>query len=226
MSIEMNKSNLSYLTKNVLLVGAGAVLIGLSAIFVFQANADDSDKKEMTRADWKRIVKWDDECDRRVRRYIDADIGFVGVDVYKLKSGTELVSIVCRSAAYNEGVVLYQKPKGSVEYKLLEFPQIVPVDQSSKPIKSPSGYYRYTDRLLWGSTNIDTENEKISFRDYFRSGGGCGLYTEYKLADSTPVITLFRARNICDSTNPPIKKWRSYSNKEIASWPMGDVPER
>lgn len=189
--------------------------------------ANESDTtKNMSRADWKHIIQWNDKCDKGVKHLLDANIGFVGVDRYMLKSGSLLVTVTCKSASYNQGMIVYIRPKASDKYQLLEFPQIAPIAQSTKPIKSHSDFYRFKDSMLWGNIAVDTAKNMLTNTDFFRGGGGCGLHTEYKILDNKVSMVSFKSQIICRSDQIPVNKWKRYSISDISSWPMGEKPSR
>ncbi|THB68706.1 MAG: hypothetical protein D6B27_02030 [Gammaproteobacteria bacterium] len=137
------------------------------------------EKLPKTRQEWKSVLNWPKKCDENPSLTSD---DFDSVEVTNLRSGNQLVSVVCTTGAYNMGEIIYFHPKNSDKYTLLTFTRFgVTENFPDKSVKNKSKYYRYLDSLLWGSALVKEEDEIIY---YIHSGvladAGLMLFTTYQ----------------------------------------------
>lgn len=200
------------------------LLIPLSACGTSTEHSTGSNPE--TRTEWRKLIKWDDQCEEGVKHITQYSSRFVGVDHYQLKSGVELVKVVCETGAYNRGSIIYIRTSKQSDFILLNFLQVGAAKNALPPVKSASGFYTYSDNLLWGNIHVDLKTGRITNTDFFRGGGGCGLVNEYLINNSQAELINFKAYPDCSTKNPPVENWPQYTPSQWSTWVKGNKPER
>lgn len=199
-----------------------------------------------TRSEWRSLIEWPTECDEGVSHIIDDLPSFVGVESYKMSSGMELVEVVCRTGAYNQGEMYFYKDLDEKNsYRVLTFPQFASVSSAPSGLKwstcnktNLSGnnclnkgradiniepiLYQFNAPLLWGNIRIDTKKNIIVVDNFYRGGGGCGVSTSYSVAEEVPSILELKVHEECGQINLPVDSWLTIPPKQYQSWPTGD----
>lgn len=207
-----------------------------------------------TRAEWKSLIQWPSECDDGVSHITSVAPSFVGVESYTLKSGLELVSVVCKTAAYNQGEMVFLKDANKKShYVKLTFPQFAAVSAAPSKLRWPersaeasadkhepkenhpkgalkNTFYQFSHPLLWGNLRIEIENNKIIVDNFYRGGGGCGISTAYKLTKASPTVSAsivaLKIKDQCDEVDLSADSWPTIPPNYYQQWPLGDAVER
>ena len=183
------------------------------------------EKSPETRQEWKSVLNWPIRCDEGVSHFANDD-DFVGVEISKLKSGNQLISVVCTTGAYNRGKIIYFHPKNSDKYTLLTFNRFgLTKNLPDNLVKNKSKYYRYLDSLLWGSALVKEEDEIIYYIHSFRGAGGCGINVVYDVSTEIPKVLKLRIKPVCGLNMLSDEDWPEFSEKEYKKWPLLKHPD-
>jgi hypothetical protein len=150
--------------------------------------------------DWSMLSRGDDgeaACDpdyshglRRVPELSEDGPHYIRFQ--PLARGRFVVSILCRSGAYNATYiyVLYDETRRPARAQFLWFP--VYRMRDGVPVKEIVPY-------LFARTFNPATRELVALAKY-RGMGDCGEFSRYVLRGSTPVLMEFRAKTDCDGT--------------------------
>ena len=200
-----------------------------------------------TRSEWKKLIEWPVECDDGIRHITVNSPAFVGVESYRMSSGIELVIVVCKTGAYNQGEMVFIKISDEKSnYKVLTFPQFASVNESPSKLKwstcaettlsgdhclkkggadnnTEPALYKFIGSLLWGNLRIETKNNRIIVDNFYRGGGGCGISTSYSISEEVPSIFELKVYEQCGQTNLPVGSWPTVPFNQYQSWPIGEA---
>ncbi|WP_413698572.1 hypothetical protein ACLKMH_13085 [Psychromonas sp. KJ10-10] len=209
-------------TKALLILSAWPFLFACTSPSVLESI--DASVAEKTRTQWREKLNWPGFCDDGVSHITQYDDSFVGVEIYDWVAGKKLISVVCETGAYQQGLIFYlQNNASNASYQLINFPQFAlikdaPVDASLET-KSDFGYYQYRDPLVSGNFHFDVVNGHIRVDDFYRSGGGCGISTNYSVLTEQANVISLRTKESCDEVDAKIADWQLKSKSEYSNWP-------
>ena len=150
--------------------------------------------------DWQKLPRRDDgepACDPDYSsglRHVP-ELNYEGphyIRFQPLARGRFLMSILCRSGAYNATYiyVLYDEARRPAHAEFLWFP--VYRMRDGVPVKEITPY-------VFARTFNPATRELVALAKY-RGMGDCGEFSRYILRDNQPVLTEFRAKTECDGT--------------------------
>jgi len=95
-----------------------------------------------------------------------------------------------------------------------------------KELVQKGEFIRFTDPLIYGSTEVDQKKKLLIVEKRYRGMGGCGLLTTYDVSGDRPKVVEFRGKTYCSANYVPPKKWKLYPAKQRARWREGQNPLR
>lgn len=206
------------------------VLVSVSCCSVKTINANtvpvDLSQLE-SREQWRSLLSWPVACDDGVAHITNNATDFVGVEFYEWDNERYLVTVVCSTAAYNQGEMAFlEKSKNSREFVLLSFPQFAPITDApaEKVIANTEGeaFYRYDAALLFGNLLVDTVKNEMTNNTFSRGGGGCGMSTNYSLRAGSISVKALKIQEVCGAENKAISEWPSYQASQYQAWPHAE----
>jgi hypothetical protein len=166
------------------------------------------------RANWRRILKWPDECESAFQASHAGDDP--GVVFHQLGAQLSVVEVLCAAGSYQASstFVRLDERRPEPEATVLRFP----VYESGKG----AAFKTAEATEIWGEISIDGAKAVMTVLNLARQTGDCGIWTRYDIRGNAPVVVDAQARLPCptrarppvrlDSGRPPIG-WRAISGK-------------
>ena len=188
---------------------------------------------------WKSILHWCDECEERSKpssEYFDEHHG--KIYTYPLNKTQYIVDVECAGSMQQSEHIYYKVTEHpeTIESRLLPLEQFYfimdtesPDDGELDPYKEwvqKGEFIRYTDPLIYGSTEVDQKKKLLIVEKRYRGVGGCGLLTKYDISGDRPKVVEFRGKTYCSANYVPPKKWKLYPAKQRAKWRLAPNPLR
>lgn len=192
---------------------------------------------------WKSVLHWCDECEERAKRYMERwgniDESSGGISVYPLNENQYIVDVECAASMQQSEHIYYKVTEHpeTIESRLLSLEQFYVLDTESPdedtvepdPSKErvrKDRFIKFTDPLIYGSTEVDQKKKLLIVENRYIGIGGCGLLTTYDVSGERPKVVEFRGRMNCSTNYVPPKKWKLYPAKQRAKWRVAPNPLR
>jgi hypothetical protein len=174
------------------------------------------------RVNWKSVINWCNECDRRAAPTTHDNRGSRGgITFYPLGDSKYLLDIECSMGMHDSEHIYYKLTDhgDTLEYHLLvleQFDHLAPSsDPGSKPTNSKGEFVRFFDSLIVGSTLYDWENKPVMLQ--LDISASWGLRLSYDISGDCPKATDFQTRLDC-SCDCQEEPWEAHPVTERKSW--------
>lgn len=149
-----------------------------------------------------------------------------------------IVDVQCSMAMQQSEHIYYKVTEhpDTIESRLLPLEQfyfITGPDSTEDGYPDPSieriqkgEFIRFTDPLIYGSTEVDQKKKQLIVEKRYRGMGGCGLLTIFDISGNRPKVVEFRGKTYCSANHVPPRKWKLYPAKQRARWRKAPNPLR
>ena len=162
--------NMHLLEKHLSLVGSLLVLVLCCSVALAQAPEKKDELTVKDREEWRKLLKWPDECERGFREY-QQYFPPGGLNFNQLGKGEYLVNVGCSGS---NSIFMYYREKSPVLARLLKFKEYERAygikDSSYSKVNFLVTSFDPVGNLLWIYSKTATENLCLMHKYTFRRG--------------------------------------------------------
>ena len=182
---------------------------GASGLAEVKSSAHIEAHSKETRSHWRKRLAWNDDCEESFSAsYAGLESG---IEVYTLKNGLELVSVLCSAGAYQPSFLYF------IVDEDIELEQDIPLKFLYYESADGQTLQSYSRSELWGEPLIDTARGQLSILNLARQTGDCGSWAVYAIHRENAELLELWARFPC-----PVKI-EAHAEQQIGKPPEGWV---
>ncbi len=175
-------------------------------------------KNRVDRNQWKKLLKWPDEFEKKTQGY---GPDFSGIEFYDVAAGRYIVHVYGSLGSYQGEHLFFdiEEIKNQIKAKPMVFEQFSEIEKEgddsyfdpNEEKKENADFKCFTGSLVYGTISFDPVKKRLVNLNRYRGAGGCGTQTVYDVGGKTPRTLAFRARVNCTIKNIPPELWKPYS---------------
>jgi hypothetical protein len=150
------------------------------------------------RASWRPILKWPDECETAFGASQAGDDA--GLEFHELAPRLSIVAVRCAAGSYQSSstFVRFDERQPPPEATVLEFPVYEAAGGAAfKTVRTTE---------IWGEVAVDATKPIMTVLNLARQTADCGVWTQYDIGATEPVVVEARAHLPCSArAQPPIR---------------------
>ncbi len=178
-------------------------------------NKDRADRNQ-----WKKLLKWPDEFEKKTQGY---GPDFSGIEFYDIAASRYIVHVYGSLGAYQGEHLFFhiEQIDNLIKARGMVFDQFFEIEKKgddsyfdpNKEKEENADFKYFTDSLVYGTISFDPVTKRLINLNRYRGSGGCGTQTIYDVGGKTPKAIEFRAKVNCTINNIPPEQWKPYSLK-------------